>query len=344
MSLTSLKISGSAYDIGFQLGCFGKKAVHQHLKPMALWQWLSSQFEQEKARTMATLVEQQYPLIWQELHGLADGLELPFSEVFMWNCRGDYVHTQSVDGCTTVLGHVTDGILVAHNEDGFPQLDGHCGLADISPAEGPGFISFVYPGSLPGHTFAVNNKGIVITINNIRPQEIPAGLPRMVLCRAALDAQSLDEAITTLSRMPRAGAFHHSLAQAGDHDLYSLEATAHGHALLNIKTHYGHANHLIAPTLAAVKQRVTASSGARQQRLDQLLSGEEGVDTRLALRLLRDTQHQDLPIYRRHPEDPDDENTLATGVFLIGHNKVDWQVYTHAETDTPDHSGTIALN
>jgi hypothetical protein len=62
-----------------------------------------------------------YPQIWQELEGLAQGLEATVDQVFAWNCRGDLVRSTS-DGCTTVAGINAAGErIIAHNEDGFPS-------------------------------------------------------------------------------------------------------------------------------------------------------------------------------------------------------------------------------
>jgi hypothetical protein len=97
--------------------------------------------------------------------------------------------------------------IIAHNEDGFPQLRDECLLATITPSRGLSFTSFAYPGSICGHTFAVNEKGIVNTVNNIRAVHRPQGLPRQILARASLNANTLDEAITILTGQPRSGRF-----------------------------------------------------------------------------------------------------------------------------------------
>ncbi|MFP1464018.1 carcinine hydrolase/isopenicillin-N N-acyltransferase family protein [Escherichia coli] len=64
---------------------------------------------------------------------------------------------------------------------------------------------FCLSGSICGHTFAVNEKGIVNTVNNIRAVYRPQGLPRQILARASLNANTLDEAITILTGQPRSG-------------------------------------------------------------------------------------------------------------------------------------------
>ncbi|WP_028696277.1 acyl-CoA--6-aminopenicillanic acid acyl-transferase [Pseudomonas cremoricolorata] len=343
--LAQLHIAGSAFEIGQRLGEFGRAAVHDKLRPLPLWQHLAGLAGSDKAQRMQALVRSRYPRYWQELEGLAAGLELPLAEVFMWNCRGDYPGLPSVDGCTTVYGQTADGALIAHNEDGLPQLRGDCAIVHVTPDEGVAFTSFAYPGSIPGHTFAVNACGVVATVNNLRPSEIPTGLPRMILGRASLDARSVEEAIAAVSSTPRAGAFHHAFGQAGSARLVSVEATSAGVALVEVGQRQGHANHIVHAPLAALAQRITGSSGARQQRLQALLGSAEGeLDGAQALAMLRDELAEPLPIYRCAADDPDDENTLATAVFQLKAGAVEWAVYTQRETCHADLEGVISVD
>jgi hypothetical protein len=342
MTLSHIHLAGSAYTIGHGLGVFGRDAVLEHLRPLELWQHLATLAQTPGALHMRQAVQTQFPRYWEEIEGLAAGLQLPIDEVFMWNCRGDYVHPQSVDGCTTLFGTTGGRTLIAHNEDGFPQLRGHCAILQANPESGLAFTSFVYPGSIPGHTLAVNERGLVATVNNIRPARIPAGIPRQVLGRATLDASSIDEAIAVVTRTDRAGAFHHTFGQAGSRRVVSVEASADGSSVTEIQQPSGHSNHLVAPALRQVGQRITESSGARQacieRRLAQL-SGDLEADT--ALSILRDTSGGELPVYRNAADDPDDENTLATGLFLISPSAVEWRIYTQQRTDRADIEGVV---
>ncbi|ROM83096.1 acyl-CoA--6-aminopenicillanic acid acyl-transferase [Pseudomonas brassicacearum] len=345
MTLSPIHLAGDAHAIGHGLGVFGRDAVLRHLRPLPLWQHLTSLSQTQKAVQMRQAVQTEFPRYWQEIEGLAAGLQLPLDEVFMWNCRGDYVHQQSVDGCTTLFGPASDGVLIAHNEDGFPQLRGQCALLHAQPDSGLAFSSFVYPGSLPGHTLAVNECGLVATVNNIRPTRIPAGIPRQILGRATLDARTLDEAIAVVTRIDRAGAFHHTFGQAGSRRVVSVEACAEGSNVSEVQRPGGHSNHLIAPSLSRLQQRITASSGARQQCIDQCLRQLPGeLDEEVSLSILRDTSGGHLPVYRAAADDPDDENTLATGVFMISANTVEWRIYTKPNTDQPDIEGVVLLS
>ncbi|AZD08314.1 hypothetical protein C4K26_2911 [Pseudomonas chlororaphis] len=343
MPLTRLHLEGSAYQIGYGLGLFGRDAVHTHLRPLPLWRFLAEQAHTSAGRHMRQCVQLDYPGYWQEIEGLAAGLQLPVDEVFLWNCRGDFVSPHNgVDGCTTLFSQTPEGSLIAHNEDGLPQLRGHCAILDAHPETGLAFTSFVYPGSIPGHTFAVNEKGLVATVNNIRPKRIPAGIPRQILGRATLDAVSIDAAIEAVSRPGRAGAFHHGFGQVGGTRLVSVEATAQGVSVTDISQPAGHANHLVSTALDQVAQRITGSSAARQGRIEQLLKHSPGPLTpERSLRILRDESDPQLPVYRCSADDPDDENTLASALFSIGPSAVEWRVYARRETASPDVAGTL---
>lgn len=326
--MKTITISGSAFEIGQQLGEFGREAWHQKLTQTALWQTVTAMKDAEPTCRMRGRVQAQFPQIWCELEGLASGLQAPLDEVFAWNCRGDLVRSTS-DGCTTVAGPRHDGaLIIAHNEDGFPQLRGDCALVRVLPDQGIGFTSFVYPGSICGHTLAVNDRGVVNTVNNIRAVHRPDGLPRQILARAALNAATLDEAIALLTTSPRAGAFHHTLGQMGDSRLFSVEATGSGCSVIQLSGLFAHANHLVHPQSSAIAQVITDSSASRQQRLNEWQQAHAELDGATANAILSDQHDAVLPIYRLSPRDPDDENTLATAIFTVESLQVEWQVFT----------------
>lgn len=333
------EITGSARRIGYQLGELGRLAYHQQVRATGLWGKINALKSSAVATRMQQAVRQQFPAIWQELEGLAEGLQAPLDEVFAWNCRGDLLPSTS-DGCTTVMGFTAEGLpLIAHNEDGFPQLKDHCLLVTVRPDAGMSFTSFYYPGSLCGHTFAVNASGLVITVNNIRAQQRPEGFPRQILARASLDAKSVDDAIAVLTQYPRSGAFHHTLGQCADKRIVSVEATGTGYSVLELSQPYGHANHLISSAMAGVAQVITGSSESRQNRLNRWLA-ERDIDSlspQQALDILNDQTDMALPVLRRDPHDPDEENTLATAIFVLAASGVSWQIFT-------DNRATPALN
>lgn len=324
--LSFIDVAGSPFDVGAALGRFGRAALHGHFRNSAAWRELTARRADPRIGEMATIVRERFPRYWAELQGLATGLELPFDDVFLWNCRGD-IWAMAPDGCTTVQLPGSPHV-VGHNEDGDPDFAGHCALARVASEGGGVFTAFLYPGSLPGHTFAATSAGLVQTVNNLRPLAGGTGAPRMILARAVLDTSDLDAAVTLLKSSPRAGAFHLTLAQAGDARLLSIEFTAQALSVDKIQMPRIHSNHLIHADTARISQIVTGSSGERQRQGGVLLGQTFESDPQSrATGILWDAADPELPIYRTDPADGDIENTLATAVFRVGADKVEWSVY-----------------
>lgn len=314
-----LKVSGTPYEIGNALGAQGREAVHAHLIGTEIWSAITGE---EHAPTVARLMENtktRFPEFYEELLGLANGLHLPFADVLAWNCRGDILDSVP-DGCTTIQ---TPGelIQISHNEDGLPFFRGHCFILDAKPQASTAFRAFCYPGSLAGHTFGWNDAGLAQAVNNLRLRSANASIPRMVLGRAVLAAARLKDAVNTLMNDPSCGGFHMTLAQVGEPDLFSVEYGSGDVSLVQITSRDGHANHALH--LPAPGQIITQSSGDRQKTLSRLLANSAMTD----LDILRDTSGPGLPIRRDAPDDPDQENTLATCLFAVSKTEVEWRIY-----------------
>lgn len=317
--LTWLEAHGTPQQIGLALGRWGAQACHDHLLGSHAWQTIMSWRSSEPAQAMQALVDRHFPWIAEEIDGLASGLELRREDVFLWNCRGD-LWAMAPDGCTTVLA---PGRL-SHNEDGDPGFNGRCGIAHVQPTQAAAFVSFVYPGSIPGHTFAVTETGLAMTVNNVRAHAVCVGLPRMVLTRAILAEATLAQACELLGKHPRAGAFHLGLGQAGSGETVSIEFASQGLSIETVDAPRLHANHAIHSALRDLPQTITASSRQRQLHGDALLSAKVP-----ALTILADQSDAAEPIYRRNAHDTDNENTQATADIILSGPKPNWAVYEH---------------
>ena len=314
-------LTGASYEIGRQLGRVGADAVHGYLLTTPAWREIAARRGDSRLSAMEKLVEECFPNYAQELRGLADGLGLPFAEVFAWNCRGD-LWAMAPDGCTTVQLPGVERQVIAHNEDGLPGFLGAGLMVRVDAAGAKPFVSFAYPGSIPGHTFALTGAGLVQAVNNVRVIGASVGIPRMVLGRAVLDAPTIDSSLALLREAPRAGGFHMSLGQRGDGRIMSVECLHGAISVAEVTRPSVHANHLIHPALAEAAQIVTGSSASRQRRGDALV--EAGAEP---LAILRDQADAALPILRRAPDDPDAENTLATALFSISPADVSCDVF-----------------
>jgi len=321
------RIAGRPGETGRQLGELARPLFDAYMQQSAAWRevskWRGHPFVQQLREAALAF----RPDLVAELDGMAEGIGWPSEDIFLWNCRGELIHG-SPDGCTTFAARVHGETLIAHNEDGDPFLLGKGFIVDVQPDGRPGFVSFYYPGSLPGHTFAANRAGLVQAINNLRILQPAAGVPRMILARAVLDARTLDEASHCLQAAPRASGFHHTLGAVGDERIMSVEATAKRCSIERIATVSGHANHMIHAGCEDEAQIVTDSSRDRQARVEVLLERQsKQIDGDALVHMLHDKAPTGLPIYREDPNDPDHENTLATACFQIQRDGIAMQVH-----------------
>lgn len=271
MEATPLFLRGSRRDIGRALGDLARPHMAELLAQSTTWFALQRWRNHALLDSLAQMAQQHLPRQWEELCGLAEGLDMPLADVLLWNVRGDLLH-HTDDGCMTIaLRHADGSRWIAHNEDGDPFLTGKGRLIDIQTEDAPGFLFFYLPGSLPGFTFAANRAGLVQVIDNLRIMRGGKGVPRALLARALLDCRNLDDAQGLLSKLPRAGGFHHLLGAVGDERLLSIEATPERCSTQPITTVYGHTNHCIHFGARQTTQLITTSSRERLERLDVLL-------------------------------------------------------------------------
>lgn len=328
-------LGGGPREIGQGLGVAGRAAVHLSLLPSEIWHLVNEPVHAERLARMAATVQTRHPEIWAEIQGLAEGLALPLMQVFAWNCRGDLL-AAAPDGCTTVMLPGANPVL-AHNEDGLPFFRGATFIADVTPDHAPGFRAFCYPGSIPGHTFAFNDAGLVQTVNNMRLSGVEAEIPRMVLGRAVLGTNSLDQALELLRRAPQSGGFHFALTHSADRRIMSVEFGGGEVSILEITQPALHANHALHQKRGLLDQIITASSHDRQTQGDLLLA----AGLRDPLVVLRDTGGPGLPIRRDAADDPDDENTLATAILRVTDEGGEWSIYDK-NAGNPAYAGTFA--
>lgn len=324
------RIAGGPRDIGLALGRAGREAVQRHLPQSDYFRAITGPAHGAAVTRMARATRARFPAIWAEIEGLAEGLEMPLADVFAWNCRGDLL-ARVPDGCTTVMVP-GDAPVLAHNEDGLPFFRGACFIADAAPQTGPGFRSFCYPGSIPGHTFAFNDAGLAQTVNNIRLTGLEPDIPRMVLGRAVIGSRSLDEALAIL-KGAASGGFHFALSSTADRRILSVEFGGGEVSVRQIDRPTAHANHALHHQAGLARQIITDSSRDRQIRADALV--DQGHD---ALSVLRDEGGAGLPIWRDRADDPDDENTLGTAVFRLESDGIRWSIHDR-QTGPATYSG-----
>ena len=337
--ITTVRASGSPFSIGHELGRAGATALVERVFATEEYRALEARWRgTDYLRQLEAAARAAYPRYVREIEGIAAGSGQDFETLFLWNCRGDVrlperVSTATADvsaaGCTTIQIPARDGhaAVIAHNEDGACELLGVCLWVEVEPDDEPAWQSFMYPGMLPGHTFGVNAAGLVQTINNIRAHDLKPGIPRQIVCRAVLGSRDMDAALDVLCRTDRASGFHHNLGEAGSQRLASVEAPASGCEVRMPAAPIAHANHLIADAFRDLDQTVTQSSRNRQDAADSMIAGGALSQGGAELILFEET----TPIHCDRDRRDDYAQTLATGIFELHTDRVDWTV--HAAPD-----------
>jgi predicted choloylglycine hydrolase len=325
-----IAFSGDHYQLGHLIGTQSKAIFASHIKPSSGFQTLLQWKESDWLSSVKKAIAADAPTVYQELQGIADGAEQPLDEVILWNARGDLIHCIP-EGCTSIGVTQPSLTLVAHNEDGDPALKPHVFILQAElTTEAANFTSFVYPASVPGHSFAMNQHGLAFSVNNIRLTEHQVGLPRMITARLLLECKDHQAFIKQLEEQQRTGAFHYTVADMQSRQAFSVEAPFQAVSSLAAAPVRVHANHLVHDKLASVSQIITDSSDSRQVRMQALAdshSGEE-VLAQHCLQILRDKHHDVLPVFRTSADDPDEENTLATAVFSFTDRGALMQVFS----------------
>lgn len=350
--ITVIEAYGTPTDIGRAIGRAVGDSVHAAVVTQDEFVQTASAFRGSAYVTaLRDAAQQAYPQYVEELEAMAAAVDIDPETLFIWNCRGDLRLPPDVaadrlallvEGCTTVMspGNFADGkpAIISHNEDGDGAFMGHRYWLQARPNDAPAFDSYLYPGMLPGHSVAVTHAGLVQTINNIRPDDLKPGLPRHFVCRAVLAETSIPGVIEHLRRDDRASGFHHAIGMLGEETPLSVEAPATKTVIDFVTKPRGHANHLLDDAFDGLDQVVTSSSMYRQQTVDDFVAADD-ADTRPATDVLfQRSEDGGESVYRRPGDGGDDYGcTLATAVFEIGEDRINWRVHN-------DRDGSAAIS
>lgn len=321
-TLTYSEFSGTPFQIGFASGQYGASAFHTTIYESKIWEQLREHSDSEVLEALQTATQQHFPHIWDELQGLAKGLEAPFDDVFLWNCKGEFLadipyHSATLAQITDTKPRITQSI----NAD--TRLAKHCTLAIITPDLEPAFATLVIPGNLAGNYAGVSEHGLAIAINPIAMSQPQAGVPSAVLGRALFNQSDLSKTIKLINQTERAGACHIVLSQQGSKTALSIEFNGSEFIATPIQSLLLHTNHLTDVSRGAAGQSV-ADKAQSTRRLQHLQAFAESMDVSDPLAILAKAEAEELeavPTATRQ--------FFATVDCQITADEVVWDVYDH---------------
>jgi hypothetical protein len=211
-------------------------------------------------------------------------------------------------------------MVLAHNEDGKISDVGNMFLLKVTPTSEVKFLSFVYPGLLPGVGPTVNSCGIVQTTNYIHPRRVLDGIPRYFIARAILESKSLDQAVSLATLKGRAFPCHHNIASLKEARLLSIETFPGRHHILEVQGGHLHTNHFVHPEMSASDPKDGCvpyeSSTTRYRVLMKAIKSEGHPPTTPAEMIKLLSLHDGRPHSPcRHPAGRIQGVTLGTAIF-----------------------------
>jgi predicted choloylglycine hydrolase len=329
-SFALLEISGNYREIGYAIGSMFKREIQLIFSKRNRWfQRIRAYAEQDPdnlAQHLLIHTETHYPHLVDELRGMANGAEIPFSNLFLLNIHAEISARMTAltetenPGCSTIYWDSDNEKQLFHNEDGHEAYQGLMFMVKATLPSGVSVLTLTYPGFLMGNGPALNNHGVFQTTNFISSKECRIGIPRYFLGRAALEAKSLEEAITIVTRPERAFAYHHNLGSMSEKRIYSVEVTPDSYQIIEPAHLYIHTNHLLLDRTRNFPQNreyVLTSSMSRYKVISESLKNFPHA-RKIIITKIPDilSSHEQSPYSPcRHPRGPVKGITLATAVI-----------------------------
>ncbi len=323
-----IEVEGSHRKIGKKIGSSMKEGISGFLEISPQYsdcvEYLNGEGH-EAIEKMLRHARNAFPQFIEEVEGMAEALEIPFLELFAYQCRSEIGLLREPPGCSTIALRDADDLILVHNEDGNDLNVGRMFLVKVTPPSGMTFISFVYPGLLPGNGPGINKAGLVQTTNYIQPRRVVDGIPRYFIGRAILEAKSLNEAASLATMTPRAFSWHHNLIHLPERRILSIEVAAypeHRHSVKEVDGLYVHTNHFLHPGMTSEEKTgfrlydVPYESSTTRMAVLRRAIQSKGPPANVEEILTLLTLHEGRPYSPcRHPEGDVRGATLGTSIF-----------------------------
>ncbi|MGH2619460.1 MAG: C45 family autoproteolytic acyltransferase/hydrolase [Anaerolineales bacterium] len=233
----------------------------------------------------------------EELRGMAEGANVSLDDLLMLNCAEALVEDALHLKCTSLaLGpEWTEDrhVLLAHNEDWWPQDEHTLYLIHAEPEHEPPFLALTAGGLLPA--IGLNAAGLAQCCDSVYPNDSRVGVPRAFVARSVLGAPDLAEAARRAAHPDREAGYNHLVINR-EGEILSLEASALSHATLPDQAGaLVHTNHYLDPAMQQVERDPAGldRSRLRHDRATELLHSGRPHSRHSLARLLAD--HHNSP-------------------------------------------------
>lgn len=283
-------VKGNHREIGQQIGEMCKDEIRHSIESArGLIDALSNELVMDwkrailQAKKYFPYVIEYYPQYLEELYGVSEGSNSSIDDIFTLNAfEGIVMDRLHLNKCTSLAVNqsrtVNQSVLIAHNEDWFPDDEADVYLVKVDVEDEPSFVAMSYGGLLPNIGF--NASGIAQCCDTVYPKEKRIGIPRIVVARAVLGARTISEAIQRAISPHRAAGYNHLIAHESG-ELYNIEVSARNFSLLyGTKGYLAHTNHYLSSKMQLLEEEAETLIGShvRYYRAVRLIESKEKHD------------------------------------------------------------------
>jgi isopenicillin-N N-acyltransferase-like protein len=264
--------------------------------------------EQDLERRLAPLVqaaEAGLPGRVAYVRGLADGVGLPFADLFAVNALEEVFREQRAERCSSFAVAAPGGTWLAHAEQWATCELGNCAIVVERAGDGtPWVVSPTVASCLP--VVGINGHGGAFGVDSLVADDDRDGIPRVLAAREVLDARDPDDLLARARLEGRAGGYGTVAAFAGG-SVAVVEQTAERAEVVAGAAE--HTNHYLHPDLAAIGLPASPTSLSRLEhvrRLRAALPDEPEAADLMAMLGSHDASPEAICAHGPDPTDPDD--------------------------------------
>jgi len=322
-SLPVYSVRGSNYEIGTQIGRhFREQIAHVRENSHRLDVLRKLERKDQRLEKLIGYGEKYLPWYMDEITGIAHGSGSDFTDILLMNFHYDFPR----EACTTVIFKEFDRIIIAHNEDNNNEYLNNCFLLKVFPEGKTPFLSHCYAGMIPGNSFVFNSNGIIITNNAMPTPDIKIGIPRHLIDRYTLEAESIDDVIHRSLFKERASGGSFNVVSMRENLAVNIETTSNRHCITEVKDRYLHTNHYISSGLCQIKRDESLLSTTSRYKVGSKLLKEVKEKTpQVALDILSSKEASPYSILRNDKRMRC--RTLCTVLFDVSSDGITMKVY-----------------
>lgn len=276
---------------------------------------VSSPHLQELLTPHMVAAERAMPDLMEVLKGMSEGALVPFTELFAVNAfeelepllepvdgvplflaqkEGTPIpaptvpasRAATVDRCTAFSLITDDATIVAHNEHWLAgDINNVAVIIERATPDGPWTASPTVAACLGAS--GMNSGGAAVGIQSLTASDDRAGIPRVLVSRGALEADSPSEALRRTGIGQRAGGYGYVYAFAREaSSALRIESTADRQ--VSFDGTGAHTNHYLDPALAQMAPTPSASSQGRYDAITAALAERDPKSPEDAMAILRE--------------------------------------------------------